>query len=588
MRNKFLLRLACILFAVALGLGAVSVSAQSADKVKSAYDGIIDFNLQRSGADNVQEWINSSLSSGAGKSAEWYILALSQSGSYNFTPYEAALKKYVSKNKVPSATTRQKYALCLIAVGSTDGYIASVADDSIGRQGVMSWIYGLHLLNNGCKSGITDTPSAINTLLSLQKSDGGWAVTGNYGDNDVTAMALQALSPYYNENAAVRAAADSAVSLLSSRQNADGDFSGYGVPNAESTAQVITALSALGIDGDSDSRFIKNGKTALDGLLKYRLADGSFCHKVDGGFNETATEQAFYSLIAYNRMRSGKTGFYILDNRSPHGFEAPPIQSGGVSDESQTDETNNDNASFSVSSADVNGSSEISLQPDSPETVSSKEIQTEAEKTKEDKGKTEKAKDNEKARRSGYKPWACLAIVLLGLAAAAVLYFLKKRNIKNFIAVGVAVLAGILFVLLTNFQSTDTFYGANDSGGSVGAVTLEIRCDTAVGKLDSEYIPKDGCILKETKFALEKGDTVYDILIKAAKKYGIQTDISGGRELGYVKGINYLYEFDCGDLSGWMYLVNGESPSVGCGEYTLSDGDKVEWIYTCNLGEDLK
>ena len=589
MRNKLLLRLACLFFAVALGLGAISVSAESADKVKSAYDGIITFNIKRSGADNVQEWINSSLSSGAGKSAEWYILALSQSGSYNFTPYEAALKKYVSENKVPSATTRQKYALCLIAVGSTDGYIASVADDSIGRQGVMSWIYGLHLLNNGCKSGITNTQSAINTLLSLQKSDGGWAVTGNYGDNDVTAMALQALSHYYNENAAVRAAADRAVSLLSSRQNADGDFSGYGVPNAESTAQVITALSALGIDGDSDSRFIKNGKSALDGLLKYRLSDGGFCHKAGGGFNETATEQAFYSLVAYNRMTSGKTGLYLLDNRSPHGFEASPAQS-GVSAESQTAEANKDNAlsSSSVSVAAVNGSSEISSQPDSAEVVSSEEIQTESEQTKEVKGKTQKAEDNEKASRSGYKPWACLIIVLLGLAAAAVLYFLKKRNIKNFIAVGVAILAGILFVLLTNFQSTDTFYGANDSGGSVGAVTLEIRCDTAVGKLDSEYIPKDGCILKETKFALEKGDTVYDVLIKAAKKYGIQTDISGGSGLFYVKGINYLYEFDCGDLSGWMYLVNGVSPSVGCGEYTLSDGDKVEWLYTCNLGEDLK
>ncbi len=589
MRNKLLLRLACLFFAVALGLGAISVSAESADKVKSAHSGIIDFNLQRSGADNVQEWINSSLSSGAGKSAEWYILALSQSGSYNFTPYEAALKKYVSENKVPSATTRQKYALCLIAVGSTDGYIASVADDSMGRQGVMSWIYGLHLLNNGCKSGITNTQSAINTLLSLQKSDGGWAVTGNYGDNDVTAMALQALSPYYNENAAVRAAADRAVSLLSSRQNADGDFSGYGVPNAESTAQVIAALSALGIDGDSDSRFIKNGKSALDGLLKYRLSDGGFCHKAGDGFNETATEQAFYSLVAYNRMKSGKTGLYILDNRSPHGFEAPPAQS-GVSAESQTAEANKDNAlsSSSLSVASVNGSSEISSQPDSAEAVSSEEIQTESEQAKEVKGKTQKAEDNEKARRSGYKPWACLVIVLLGLAAAAVLCFLKKRNIKNFISVGIAAAVAILIVLLTDFQSADTFYGTTDSGGSVGAVTLEIRCNTAVGKLDSEYIPKDGCILKETKFDLKKGDTVYDVLIKAAKEYGIQTDISGGRELAYVKGINYLYEFDCGDLSGWMYLVNGVSPSVGCGEYTLSDGDKVEWLYTCNLGEDLK
>ena len=55
----------------------------------------------------------------------------------------------------------------------------------------------------------------------------------------------------------------------------------------------------------------------------------------------------------------------------------------------------------------------------------------------------------------------------------------------------------------------------------------------------------------------------------------------------YIEGISYLYEYDCGDLSGWMYRVNGEIPSVGCGEYRLRDGDCVEWLYTCDLGNDL-
>ena len=59
-------------------------------------------------------------------------------------------------------------------------------------------------------------------------------------------------------------------------------------------------------------------------------------------------------------------------------------------------------------------------------------------------------------------------------------------------------------------------------------------------------------------------------------------------EMVYISGINYLYEFDFGDLSGWVYHVNGVSPSVGCGEYKLSDGDRIEWLYTCNLGNDLK
>jgi len=56
----------------------------------------------------------------------------------------------------------------------------------------------------------------------------------------------------------------------------------------------------------------------------------------------------------------------------------------------------------------------------------------------------------------------------------------------------------------------------------------------------------------------------------------------------YISGINHIYEFDYGELSGWMYRVNGGTPSVGCGSYILSDGDKIEWLYTCELGEDLK
>lgn len=117
---------------------------------------------------------------------------------------------------------------------------------------------------------------------------------------------------------------------------------------------------------------------------------------------------------------------------------------------------------------------------------------------------------------------------------------------------------------------------------------MTIRCDTIVGKAKSEYIPDDGVILDVTEFVISEGDTAYDILTEAARKYSIQMESVGGADMIYISGINYLYEFDFGDLSGWMYFVNGESPSVGCDTYTLSDGDNIEWIYTCDLGNDLK
>ena len=72
----------------------------------------------------------------------------------------------------------------------------------------------------------------------------------------------------------------------------------------------------------------------------------------------------------------------------------------------------------------------------------------------------------------------------------------------------------------------------------------------------------------------------------AGKKYGIPIDNTGAQGAAYIAGINHLYEFDYGDLSGWVYKVNGVLPSVGCGGYELKDGDIIEWCYTLDLGND--
>mgnify|MGYP003520098276 FL=1 len=190
----------------------------------------------------------------------------------------------------------------------------------------------------------------------------------------------------------------------------------------------------------------------------------------------------------------------------------------------------------------------------------------------------------------GYKFWAILIIVGSGGVISIVLLIFKKKNYKNFIAVLLAVVLGITVVCVTNFSSADNYYKGEDISkeNAKGCVTMTIRCDTVVGKGNSEYIPENGIILDTTEFQIEKGDTAYDILIEAAKKYKIQVENDGNAEMAYISGINYLYEFDYGDLSGWVYHINGEAPSVGCSEYILENGDKVEWLYTCDLGNDVK
>ena len=183
-----------------------------------------------------------------------------------------------------------------------------------------------------------------------------------------------------------------------------------------------------------------------------------------------------------------------------------------------------------------------------------------------------------------YKLPVILGILAAALIACIVLLLLKKKNVKSFLAVGVIAVLAVLLVLLTNFQSADAYYGDTETKQNViGEVTLSIRCDVLVGMTDSEYVPKDGVILETMTLEIEKGDTVYDILAEATRKNRIHMETSGTGELAYIEGIAYLYELQFGDLSGWVYSVNGESASVGCGSYELSDGDEILWEYTLEL-----
>lgn len=153
-------------------------------------------------------------------------------------------------------------------------------------------------------------------------------------------------------------------------------------------------------------------------------------------------------------------------------------------------------------------------------------------------------------------------------------------------------------------ESGSSGTGGADSGSSPSAkpepeeisVTIEIRCDTLaqdLSKLEdpalTAYVPADGTILRTTKVKVKEGTTVFDVLNRVCRDKNIQVESSYTPAYGsyYVEGINYLYEFDGGNLSGWMYKVNGWFPNYGCSEYTLKDGDQIVWVYTCDLGNDV-
>ena len=148
----------------------------------------------------------------------------------------------------------------------------------------------------------------VDCILSAQHADGGWSMTGA-SDPDMTAMALQALAPYRTQTKVADAAARG-LACLAALQADDGGFASQGTASAESCAQVLTALAVLG--AADDARFAKAGGSVTDALLRFQLADGSFCHVSGGGSNEMATEQALYALAALQRARSGADGLYRM------------------------------------------------------------------------------------------------------------------------------------------------------------------------------------------------------------------------------------------------------------------------------------
>ena len=306
------------------GSGECQLTFTEGDVVrKSVVFGIsINRSLVASGEapEPVQEWIDSDLTDDAGAGSEWYIIALSNRGDYDFSNYRRALNNYLSKNEVGSASSRLKCALTYIAIGDkTNPYVNKALGNSVGEQGIMSLVFGLHLLNNGCECESYSVNGLIDELLSLQLPDGGFSVMGEYGDVDVTAMTVQALGVHYN-NPSVKSAVDDALDFLSSRQLENGGYSSYGVANPESSAQVIIMLSSLKIDICTDERFIKNGNTVFEGISKFCLDDGSFCHKAGGASDATATAQVLSASIAYENYKNGKAAFYIF-NENKNIFE---------------------------------------------------------------------------------------------------------------------------------------------------------------------------------------------------------------------------------------------------------------------------
>ena len=261
---------------------------------------------------------------------EWMVIGLARSGRTVPAGYYDNVVEYVKAKADANerlhpakVTDNARVILALTAIGkdvtNVGGHNLLKGLDSmdyIQTQGINGPIWALIALDshNYPTMGDVTREKLIQVILDAQLSNGGWNLSGNDADPDMTAMAIQSLAPYYKENEAVKAAVDKALDVLSELQLATGGFGSWGTENSESCAQVIVALTALGIDPAKDSRFIKNGLTILDALASYYVDGGGFRHIASGDRDGMATEQGYYALAAYYRFINGQTRLYDMSD----------------------------------------------------------------------------------------------------------------------------------------------------------------------------------------------------------------------------------------------------------------------------------
>lgn len=349
------------------------------------------------------------------------------------------------------------------------------------RQGVNGPIWALIALDSGAypdpapAGGASPVTRAalVSEVLSSRCADGGWTLLGDTLDVDITAMALTALAPY-TEDAAVQTAVDAALQLLSDSQLPTGGFVSWDTENCESAAQVLVALTSLGIDPLTDSRFLKDGATVLDALCAFAVEGGGFRHIAEQTAPDNmATEQGFYALAAYDRFTRGQSRLFDMTAAAQDAYQTDPVPAGKP-------------------------------QPVEPE-------------------------------------------------------------------------------------------DAQVDGNTTYTCTVSISCATLLDNMDKlsqnkrPLVPADGVLLPETQVTFSAGESAFDVLQRVCRdnKLHMESSFTPLYNSAYIEGIGNLYEFDCGELSGWMYSVNGVWPDYGCSGYTLHDGDTVVWSYTCDLGRDV-
>lgn len=554
---------------------------------------------------NVLEYVkletsNPSLGSTYG---EWAVLAEARgnvSASVWYDKYLSNIAKSVASmnGKLDPTSTQTKHTeysrviLALTALGEdatkftgSNGTVYNLVEPlfekngstyRVSEQGNNGTAFALIALDSGNyydnATGTTARNAWINSLLDAQISGGSWGIDADFpGSNvDMTAMVVQALAPYCSTNANVKDAVDKAVKWLSAEYQKTGDYD-----SSESAAQVIVALSALGIDAKTDNRFQHNGISVLSNFLSYADPNSKgFLHdkQPNSTVNQMASEQAAYTLVAYDRYVNGSKRLYDMsDVTKRENADAQAVidminQIGYVDESSYNAIAEARNAYNKLSAADK-------------EKVTNYNTLTAAETSYKAILK-QKQTDQYKALKAHYDDLLNDKTKKYGTAA-------KKK------------LASILQQAQTDMNAAESCERVMDIYNKAifdldavkpGDIEVTFRL---IGALEAtqdvdltkdSYLPEYVTWVPTKTYALQENATVYDLFTEAMSDAGLRYI---GAESNYVSTIyapsclgGYaLSEFTNGKKSGWMYTVNGKHPNQGLKNWTLNDGDVVIWHY---------
>lgn len=500
---------------------------------------------------------------------EWLILALARGGIISGTDTSGAAVTYLenaysvlrdmrdTKMSQPTDYARVTLAMSALGVEAPQSVLDVVRDyDRVAAQGINAVTYALLALDS---KPYNDTGDAalrekyVALLLDNACESGGWVYGGDKtstADVDMTAMVLQALAPYYlNGDANVKTAVDKGLSALKTMQQSTGGFASYGTYNAESTAQVIVALTALGIDPTS-AEWKKTGDS-VDALLHFYDASASmFRHTTNGKADQMATEQSAYALVAYSRFAAKQNRLYDMSDAFG--------ESGEVKDPKQTVAS----AKLEIGSM---GRQTVSMAVANTEDAVKSYIDTRL------KLLTTKGPTYEVSVRKFVPAVAGTETDPNGTGGS----FIATVTITMDSAKDTADIYGT--ITATKYEApkediTVTFQLLGDEHH-----TIKTDADVHTYRFNADEMP---VWIDTVTVTVPGGSTVGDVFKKVMDEKGY-TYV--GLEGGYISSITtpdkveLTHKDDGRGNSGWMYLVNGKHANVGLNSYTLSGGEVITW-----------